>query len=199
MAAFARQYVDELCDVLRSVPVHAVVQVLEILEKALMEDHQVFIAGNGGSAATASHIANDLCKTVINSNPSQKGFRAIALTDNVPLLTAWANDVGYEEIFAGQLRSLAKPGDVLIVVSGSGNSVNVIRAAKVARDMGLVIIGLLGRDGGQLQPLVDAAVVVPAEEYGLIEDAHLAVNHLITAYFRNWLRAKLTAEVSLDE
>ena len=198
MTVFAQQYIEELCEVLRGVPVHTVVQVMELLEKTLAEDRQVFVAGNGGSAATASHIANDLCKTVTGSNPIQKGFRAIALTDNVPLLTAWANDVGYEEVFAGQLRSLAQPGDVLILVSGSGNSMNLVRAAQRARDTGLVIIGLLGKGGGQLKPLVDVAVVVPADEYGPIEDVHLALNHLITAYFRNWVRAKVAAQVSTD-
>ena len=182
--AFARQYLEMLCDVLRHLPIDDVVRVLDILETALLERRQVFLTGNGGSAATASHMANDLSKTVSGGDLAQPGFRAIALTDNVPLLAAWANDVNFTEVFVGQLRSLAQAGDVLIVLSGSGNSSNLVRAVEWAGEHGLTTIGLLGRDGGVLRQLVDVAVVVPAEAYGPIEDAHLALNHLMTSYFQ---------------
>ncbi|MBI3321943.1 MAG: SIS domain-containing protein [Candidatus Omnitrophica bacterium] len=181
-AGFARRHLEEVGRTLRRLSVRELARVLEILEGAYRQRRQVFIAGNGGSAATASHMANDLVKTI------GAGFRAIALTDNVPLITAWANDVGYEEIFAGQLRVLAHPGDVLILISGSGNSANLLRAAEAAKAMELVVIGFLGRDGGRLKGLVDAAVVVPGREYGPIEDAHVVLDHLIAAYFTDWLK-----------
>ena len=181
---FARRYVDTICGVLGEFPIAEVGQALELLEGALTDRRQVFLAGNGGSAATASHMANDLSKTVGGADGSRPTFRAIALTDNVPLLAAWANDVGFEEVFVGQLRPLAQAGDVLIVLSGSGRSKNVVRVVEWARQEGLRTIGLLGMDGGALRSMVDIAIVVPSDQYGPIEDAHLIVNHLITAYFQ---------------
>jgi D-sedoheptulose 7-phosphate isomerase len=192
-AAFAQQYLDGVCGVLRELPLGEIARMLEVLDGAWRDRRQIFVAGNGGSAATASHMANDLAKTVTGGDPSRRGFRAIALTDNVPLLMAWANDVGFEEVFVGQLRPLAQRGDVLIVLSGSGHSTNVVRAVEWARAQGLTTIGLLGRDGGALAPLVDLAVIVPADAYGPIEDAHLVLNHLIMTYFQAQIAATAPA------
>ena len=189
-AAFAQRYLNTLRDVLFALPLSDLVRVLDVLETAFAQRRQVFLAGNGGSAATASHMANDLSKTVGGSGTSQRGFRAIALTDNVPLLAAWANDVGFEEVFVGQLRPLAQAGDVLIVLSGSGRSMNVVRAVEWAKQNGMITIGLLGKDGGLLRALVDISVIVPADAYGPIEDTHLILNHLITAYFQQQLEQR---------
>ncbi len=134
-------------------------------------------------------MANDLAKTVA-VGPGIAGFRAVALTDNVPLVTALANDIGYDAVFSAQLEMQADAGDVFIAISGSGNSTNIVRALEVARARGLLTIGLLGRDGGAAGKLVDVAVVVPAEDYGPIEDVHLILDHLITEYFKAWLATR---------
>lgn len=181
---FAQGYIDNLCRVLREVPLGDLGRALQTLERAFVEQRQVFLAGNGGSAATASHMANDLMKGVAKGRG--RGFRAIALSDNVPLITAIANDEDYSEVFAGQLAVLGKPGDVLIVFSGSGNSGNIVRAVEVAQQRQITTIAFLGMGGGQVVRLVDVAVVVPSNEYGPVEDVHMAFDHLITAYLCSW-------------
>jgi D-sedoheptulose 7-phosphate isomerase len=136
-----------------------------------------FLIGNGGSAATASHMMNDLLKCTLV--PGQPRFRAIALTDNVPAITAFANDISYEEIFVEPLRSLLSPGDALVAISGSGNSPNVIRAIAYAKAMGVTTIGLCGDTGGKLAGLADLSVRIPAARIGQQEDGHLILNHVI--------------------
>ncbi|MBI2359349.1 MAG: SIS domain-containing protein [Deltaproteobacteria bacterium] len=178
---FLEKYIDSLCTALRSLLLDDLLRVFQTLEEAHRERRRVFLAGNGGSAATASHMANDLMKGV--AKRGGRGFRAIALSDNVPTITAIANDESYEEIFAGQLRELAQPDDVLIVFSGSGNSPNIVRAVEVAREMELNTIGFLGMRGGRVGGMVDIPVVVPSNDYGIIEDVHLMFDHLVTAYF----------------
>jgi len=189
--SFARQYLTTVSRCLGALDLDHIGRVIEVLERAWTADAQVFLAGNGGSAATASHMANDLSKTVAGDPADgRRGFRAMALTDNVPLITAWANDARYEDIFAEQLRVLARPGDVLLVISGSGNSPNVVRAVERARELRLTTIGFLGRNGGRLAKCVDCAVVVEEHGYGPIEDVHLALNHLLTGYFQQWVTAR---------
>jgi D-sedoheptulose 7-phosphate isomerase len=136
-----------------------------------------YLIGNGGSAATASHMMNDLLKcTLVDGQPR---FRAIALTDNVPAMTAFANDIAYEEIFVEPLRSLLDPCDALVALSGSGNSPNVIRAIAFAKELGATTIGLCGDTGGKLALLADVAVKIPAARIGQQEDGHLILNHVI--------------------
>lgn len=185
IVTFAQEYLENLCTVLRSVPVNDLALAIEMLERAYIERRQVFLAGNGGSAATASHMANDLMKGVVKGYG--RGFRAVALSDNVPLITAIANDESYEEVFAGQLAALGQPGDVLIVISGSGNSANIVRAVEVAQQMQITTIAFLGMGGGQVAKMADVSVVVPSDEYGPIEDVHMMFDHLITACLRSWL------------
>lgn len=167
----------------------AIQDVIYFLQRAYDSQAHVFLAGNGGSASTASHIATDLAKTIrgVPVNQSLAGFRAISLTDNAGLMTAWANDDSYDSIFVEQLKGLAHSNDVLMVISGSGNSSNIIAAVKAARDMGLQVVGFLGMEGGQLRELVDVAVIVPSNDYGIIEDTHLALGHLLTRFFKQWL------------
>jgi D-sedoheptulose 7-phosphate isomerase len=182
---FSLGYIETLCGVLNDLPIKDLVRFLKLLERAFTERRQVFIAGNGGSAATASHMANDMAKGV--AEVGGRGLRAIALSDNVPLITAIANDKSYSEIFADQLLALGQPGDVLIVISGSGNSANIVRAVKVAQEMEIATMALLGMGGGQVAKMADASIVVPSDDYGPIEDVHMVLDHLVTAYMRNWL------------
>jgi D-sedoheptulose 7-phosphate isomerase len=128
-------------------------------------------------------MANDLMKTV--AQKGKEGLKAIALSDNVQIVTAIANDESYNEIFAGQLKVLAHAKDVLIIISGSGNSPNIIRVLEEAKKMQLTTIGFLGKDGGKAKQMVDISLVVPSNDYGPIEDIHVIFNHLITAYLRN--------------
>jgi len=146
---------------------------MEAYENARM----IFLFGNGGSAALASHLACDLGKGTVNG--SGKRFRVLSLTDNVPLMTAWANDVHYEDIFAQQLENYLRPGDVAFAISGSGNSPNVIRGLEAARRLGAQTLALTGFDGGRAKPLADLCLVVPSDSMQLIEDAHLCATHAI--------------------
>jgi D-sedoheptulose 7-phosphate isomerase len=190
-------YLSDLCDTLEHMEVDPVVDVLRVLEEAFVEGSTVFIAGNGGSASTASHFAVDLAKTVRGypPGPSADGFQVWSLTDNIGLITAWANDEGYDRVFSEQVLRAGKPGDVLIIISGSGNSANVIRAVEAAQEKSLITIGLLGMGGGKLGPMVDYPVIVDSPDYGVIEDAHMAMVHLIARHFRTLDKKKLRKDV----
>ena len=143
---------------------------------------QLFLCGNGGSAATASHLANDLGKGASYGRQGPR-FRVIALTDNVPWITALANDVGYEVVFAEQLRNLGQPGDVLLAISGSGNSPNILAAVGVAKEIGMEVIGWTGFGGGKLAGAADLAIVADSHHMGRVEDVHTILMHLICYYF----------------
>lgn len=176
-AARSEMYLQEVSCTLRRLPFSLIDRVTDALWRAYVENRSVYIFGNGGSAALASHCACDLGKgTVVNG---QKRFRVLALTDNVPLLTAWANDARYEDIFAEQLRSLLRKSDVAFGISGSGNSQNVLNALEVARELGALTIGLTGFQGGRMKPLCELCMVVPSENMQVIEDVHLSVTHSI--------------------
>lgn len=170
-------YFDELRDLLTRLPVGEIAAVVRVLRRARETGQMVYICGNGGSASTASHFAVDLAKTALV--PGQPGIRAIALTDNVELITAWGNDVSYDDVFAGQLANLVRPGDVVIAISGSGNSPNVLRAVALANERGAVTIGFSGFRGGRLNDLVHRGVVVPSDSMQQIEDVHLILNHVL--------------------
>ncbi len=137
----------------------------------------IFICGNGGSAATATHFGCDLSKRPLVEG--QPRFRVVAITDNISLMTAVSNDISYDECFAEQIKSLVRPDDVLIAISGSGNSRNVIRAIEVADQMGATTIGFCGYDGGKMKPLVDIPVHVPSFNMAMVEDVHLMLEHAI--------------------
>jgi len=178
-------YLHEVAAALKRLPFATIDQVTDVLWNAYQDCRAVFLFGNGGSAALASHCACDLGKgTVINGN---RRFRVLALTDNVPLMTAWANDARYEDIFAEQLRSFLRPDDVVFAISGSGNSPNVLKALQAAREMEAFTIGLTGFEGGKMKPLCNLCVVVPSENMQVIEDSHLAVTHSIFTAFRERL------------
>lgn len=171
-----------LVRVLESLPTASVAAVLRELENAQRENRTVYIVGNGGSAATASHMACDLAWSLARGGV--RPLRAISLSDGIPIMTAIANDTSYEEIFSRQLETLASANDVLIAISASGNSPNVVRALETAKRMGMRTIGFLGMGGGRAKDLVHEAVVVPADDYGRVEDVHMVLDHLTTAYLK---------------
>lgn len=172
--------------VIDSIDAEQIEQAAQLLRSAFENGQQIFIAGNGGSAATASHMACDLAKTTLGKGARlpERRIKALALTDSVPLLTAWGNDVSYDSVFSEQLRTLADAGDLLVVISASGNSPNIIEAVRAAKEMGLHTLALLGFEGGAVKPMVDHSVVVRSSHFGYIEDAHSLLNHLITDYLK---------------
>ena len=157
--------------------------VLQLLEQAYHNGHRVFIMGNGGSAATASHFALDLAKNTIMQGAPR--LKAISLTDHVPLITAWSNDTAYEHIFAEQLANLIEPGDVVIGISASGNSLNVIKALQLAKQSRAFTVGILGAKGGKMKDMVDVYVLAPGQNIEQEEDAHMILTHVITRHMRN--------------
>lgn len=176
------RYISEVSATLKMIPIDNITQVVELLDGARQKAKRVFIFGNGGSAATASHFAADLSKGAISKGKAR--IKALALTDNVALISAWANDTAYENIFAEQLENLVEPGDIAIGVSGSGNSPNVLNGTKVAKAKGATTIGFIGFDGGKLRELVDTCIIVPSHNMEQVEDIHLLLEHVITTCLR---------------
>ena len=158
---YVQKYLDEIRRILQNLPQAEIARAIGILTQARIEGKRIFVMGNGGSAAMASHFACDLGKGTVREG--KRRFKVISLNDNVPLLTAYANDFGYETVFAEPLASLAEAGDVAIAISSSGNSPNVLRAMDVARERGLETIGITGFEGGKLKEKVDVCVIVPAD------------------------------------
>lgn len=177
-----RSYFDLLSKSVQALPFDQVERVSKILFRAYEEQRTIFIFGNGGSAALASHFACDLGKGTVNR--SSKRFRVMALTDNVPLMTAWANDSKYEDIFSEQLSNFAAPGDIAFAISGSGNSANVLKALRVAKQAGVITTGLTGFAGGRMLALCDECIVVPCDNMQIIEDLHLCVAHSLFTCIR---------------
>lgn len=167
-------YLDTLASTLPRVPREPIEEIVAVLQRARREGKHIFLMGNGGSAANASHFVNDLVKGATHPR-----FKAMCLADNVSTLTAYANDVSYEMIFSEPLAALAEPGDVIIALSGSGNSPNVLRAMDTAKELGLTRIGLTGFAGGKLKSKCEVCVVVPSDSMQIIEDIHLAILHSI--------------------
>jgi D-sedoheptulose 7-phosphate isomerase len=186
-ASFAARYRDRVVAALELIDMKALEAALELLENAWTNDRLVLLAGNGGSAATAEHMDLDLSKGIARIAGAGRGFRTIALTHG-PALSAWANDAGPAEVFCGQVRDLGRSKDVLIVLSAMGNSPNVVAAVDEARELGLATIGFLGAGGGKTGELVDVPVVVASDDYGVIEDSHLVLNHVVTEYFADWAK-----------
>jgi D-sedoheptulose 7-phosphate isomerase len=182
LAENVASYFARLKAAIDRVPVDRVEAMGEILFRAYRHNKQVFVIGNGGSAATASHMACDLGKNTIS--PNRPRFRVLSLNDNMPLLSALANDIGYDQVFSEQLKNLIRAGDVLISISGSGNSPNILHAMRYARSVAATNIALLGFDGGEAASLADEFVLVPVDDYGIVEDIHMVLDHVLTEYFR---------------
>jgi D-sedoheptulose 7-phosphate isomerase len=178
-------YIKHLIDVLEDLDKQKIEEAIEILIEAYKNGNKIFIVGNGGSASNASHMACDLGKGTLSRiyDDGKKRFKVYSLTDNVAMMTAIANDLSYEDVFVQQLRNLIDKGDVIIALSGSGNSVNVIKSVQYAKEHGAKSIGFLGfKTGGKLAHLVDCAIIANSNEYGPCEDVQLVLDHMITVW-----------------
>jgi D-sedoheptulose 7-phosphate isomerase len=177
------QYLETLKGIVNHLPLAEARRAADFLFRAYQTDHTVFTFGNGGSAALASHMAADLGKATHFPGHALlagvKRLKAFSVVDNVPMLTAWANDEGYEKVFAAQMENFIKPGDVAFAISGSGNSPNVLRALELARRVGATTVGLTGCGGGKMLALLDCPIVVPSSHMQQVEDGHVILAHLI--------------------
>jgi D-sedoheptulose 7-phosphate isomerase len=179
--SFPALYRTDLVQAIEAVDVVKVNEAISVLKQARDENRHVFVCGNGGSASTASHFACDMVKGASFGRAAR--FRIMALTDSLPTITAYSNDVSYECVFAEQLRNFAQPGDVVMAISGSGNSPNVLRAVEYGNSIGCRTIALTGRDGGKLAPLAEVNIQAKIPHMGRIEDVHMIVAHMIAYYF----------------
>ncbi|HWZ34332.1 MAG TPA: SIS domain-containing protein [Bryobacteraceae bacterium] len=179
--SFPARYREQLLETVGTIDVDRVSRAIEWFDQARAQGKAVFVAGNGGSAATASHFVCDMVKGASFGKPSR--FRIQTLHDNVPTMTAYANDVSYADAMAEQLRNFAQPGDLYMAISGSGNSANVIRAMEYATSIGCRTIALTGRDGGRLGAMAGLNIQVPETHMGRIEDAHHIICHMICYSF----------------
>jgi D-sedoheptulose 7-phosphate isomerase len=179
-AVFASEYKSKVLHALDTLDLKGIAQAIQILREARDQQRQVFVCGNGGSASTASHFVCDMMK-----GASQRGqrFRIMALTDSLATITAYSNDVSYECIFTEQLKNFAREGDVVMALSGSGNSPNVVHALEYANSIGCQTIALTGRDGGKLGPLAKLQIHVAEPHMGRIEEGHLIACHMLCYYF----------------
>ena len=176
-------YLTHLKETIDELPLDQAARAADILFGAYQAGRTVFLFGNGGSAALASHMATDLGKGTHQPGPawmdSVKRLKALSVTDNVPLLTAWGNDTAYDGVFASQMENFIEAGDVALAISGSGNSPNVLRALELARRKGATTVGLGGFAGGKMKALLDCPVIVPSDNMQRIEDAHVILAHMI--------------------
>ena len=178
---FADGYLSAFADAVERLDRKAIARIMTTLDDARSRGAQVYVAGNGGSAAIANHFECDATK---GTHVHGAALRTRSLAANTSILTALANDLGYETVFERQLEYFARPGDVVILVSSSGNSPNVVKACEAAKTIGLTTVGLVGFKGGKLKDLCDVVLHVPVDNYGIVEDAHQAVVHLVTQYLR---------------
>ena len=185
---YSKSYIDYLSSVLNNISLTDIEKFVEVLLEARERESSIFFIGNGGSAATASHFANDIA---IGTRTYKKPFRAISLCDNQAVITAIANDDGYEKIFSQQLQVLLKKQDVVVAISASGNSPNLLDAIDTAKTMNTITVGISAFDGGKMKEMVDISVHVPTEkgEYGPAEDAHMVLDHLISSYLMRLVRS----------
>lgn len=184
---FAQDYFNNLSKIFSELDYAVIEKIAAAFESARAHSKRIFFVGNGGSAATASHFANDM-----SSIPIEPPYKAISLSDSVPALTALGNDTGYENVFAGQLKNLFEPGDLLVALSASGNSPNIVKALEYVNSKGGITIGLGGFDGGKMKGLskIFLHVKTPKGAYGPVEDVHMVMDHLITDYLRASLGAQ---------
>jgi D-sedoheptulose 7-phosphate isomerase len=174
-----KQYSNTISQVLEKVDPMAVRSLADAVLECYREDHWVFIIGNGGSSANASHLCEDLGKGTLSNLGDQKRLRVISLTDNTPYLLAWANDEGYDRIFVEQLRNVGQSGALLIAISGSGNSENVLKAVRYANEHSMRTFGVTGFDGGELAVSAQNCLIVPSSNMGLVEAVHAIVFHYL--------------------
>lgn len=181
MEAFVQNYINDEIKLLEALDAKVIADIIAEFGKARENDKRIYAIGNGGSASTASHFVVDMGKGA--SIGREKRFKTIPLTDNMEWITALSNDICYEDVFVEQLKNFAEEGDVLLAISGSGNSENILRAVKYANEVGCVTIGFTGFEGGKLNEMVDHGIVVSSEHMGRIEDIHVILQHLICYYY----------------
>jgi len=191
-----RPYLEELSKTIQELPLQSINDLAHVFLQAYGNSRTIFLFGNGGSAALASHLTCDLGKGT--APVAGKRLRAVALTDNVALITAWANDTRYESIFAEQLENLLQPGDVACAISGSGNSPNILAALSFARQAGAITAGITGFEGGKMKPLCDVCVVVPSENMQIIEDLHLSIAHSVFRVLRHEIQQSNHASTAMN-
>lgn len=179
---FAQWYRERELEQWRALDLDAIEKIANAIETAEKDGKQVFVMGNGGSAATASHLATDWSKTA--ERKGKRLLRCLSLNDNVPFMTAIANDLGYDEVFVRQLENLLNRDDVVVIISGSGNSPNVLKAAKFAKKKGAVTVGMTGFTGGKLRKLTDICLHIESDQYGVIEDMHMAAGSILAFYLK---------------
>jgi D-sedoheptulose 7-phosphate isomerase len=182
--SFCSEYIKNLKNLLDLINTETIEQIILALEKTIANQSRIYIIGNGGSAATASHMANDLGAAGLRRR-GIRNFDVTSLTDNNAVITAIANDIGYDNIFYMQMEGLLKPEDVIIAISCSGNSPNVVKASEYAKTIDCTIIGVTGFDGGRLREISDISfhIDAPKGEYGLVEDVHMILDHIIYSYY----------------
>lgn len=183
---FVQEYLSNLQKELGGLSFDQIEKVIKIIEAAYKKGKQIFVFGNGGSATTSSHMVCDLVKGC--SFPGKKRFRAISLTDNTSIMTAIGNDLSYQDLFSQQLANFIQKEDIAIGISASGNSANVLRAIELAKGKGALTIGLVGFGGGKLAKLADYSVLTQLKHYGIAEDIHLILAHIICYYFKEKLK-----------
>ena len=190
MKEYISKYIDENIQALKEIPADAIAKAVNILQSVYERDGRIYIFGNGGSLALATHWVSDFNKTVFSHNLElhTKRFQAIRLPTTEEELSAWANDVGYDMVFAGPLQNYLQESDCIIAISSSGNSANIIKAVELAKSRHVSIIGLSGFDGGKLNELADAKIIVKTEKgkYGVVEGTHCVILHLMTTYFQEY-------------
>ena len=178
-----KSYLDTINSILNHLPLSKIKEITELFFVTYSNDRFIFLLGNGGSASTASHFACDLAKGTVSSR--QKRMKVLALTDNIPTMTAWANDSHYEHIFAEQLANFVSPGDLIVGLSGSGKSKNVLNALSLAKEHKALTVGLTGFDGGEMKEIVDHCLIEPSHNMQQVEDCHLILTHLIFSLLRD--------------
>ncbi len=186
LLSFLNAYTKELTDALAQIDIIPLQKTMDLIAEVYLRGGSVFIFGNGGSASTASHFACDLSKGTLARLKDKKevNLKAISLTDNVPLITAFGNDMSYDEIFLQQLKIFLQKGDLLIVITGSGNSKNIIRAAKFAKAKSAHVVAMSGfKTGGEIVKIADSSFIIQSTNYGPIEDAHMVLCHVIVSWF----------------
>lgn len=189
MDKFINSYISKSSKLLKGLPVVEIAKALNILQATYERDGRIYVFGNGGSLAMATHWVADFNKTVFSGHLDKnlRRFQAIRIPTTESEITAWANDVGYDMIFAGPLKNYIKEGDTVIAISSSGNSPNVIKAVELAREYHASVIGVTGFDGGLLNKMADAKILVKSEKgaYELVEGIHSVILHMMTLYFKN--------------
>lgn len=195
---YAERYLTAHLAHMRALPIEPIVQAVDIIWEAHEREATIFICGNGGSASMAAHFAADLCKTTMPPDcfSQARRFRVVSLVENMALLTAWSNDTTYEQALAEQLRNLARPGDLLIAISGSGNSPNIVAALEAAATLGVRTIGLTGGTGGRLHSDATVCITAATDAYEHNEPLHSMIFHMITFYLRERLMAQVQATMS---